>query len=149
MYNGTNDDIIVIQKKPRGRPKKIISVEELNEPLEPKIPKKNGRPKKYITEEELKEAKKNNAKKDYDKRGHIYLRIISLKKNYNLSYPNKEDIKNRTLEELTIILKQMINDVEEIKKAKHIQYINNLQNKLFEATNKNNFKPIRKDITFI
>ena len=50
---------------------------------------------------------------------------------------------------MTIILKQMINDIEEIKKAKHIQYINNLQNKLFEAVNKKNFKPLRKDIAFI
>lgn len=143
-----NDDSIVIQKKPRGRPKKSISVAELTEPLVI-IPKKNGRPKKYITEEELKQAKKQNSKKDYDERGHIYLRIIQLKKNYDLSYPNKEDIKNRTIEELTSILKQMINDIEEIKKAKHIQYVNNLQNKLFEAVNKKNFKPIRKDITFI
>jgi hypothetical protein len=143
-----NDDSIVIQKKPRGRPKKSISVAELTEPLVI-IPKKNGRPKKYITEEELKQAKKENSKKTYDERGHIYSRIISLKKNYDLSYPNKEDIKNRTLEELTSILKQMINDIEEIKKAKHIQYINNLQNKLFEAVNKKNFKPLRKDITFI
>ena len=146
MYNEVAEimnDETIIQKKPRGRPKKVI------EALESKEQKKNGRPKKYNTEEERLAKKKENSKKTYDERGHIYQRIISLKKYYELSYPNKEDIKNRTLEELTETLKQMINDIEEIKKAKHIQYINNLQNKLFEAVNKKNFKPIRKDIQLL
>jgi len=137
------DITIIIEKKPRGRPKKIIT--ELTETLV-KEKKQNGRPKKYFTDEELKKVKNEVRKKYYDTRGYIYSRIVSLKKKYNLSYPNKEDIENKTLEELNIILKQIITDVEEIKKKRYIQKHTQTINNLIDEVNKKNFKPLRKEL---
>jgi hypothetical protein len=137
------DITIIIEKKPRGRPKKIIT--ELTEPLV-KEKKQNGRPKKYFTDEERKQAKKSKRKKTYNEREIVYSKIVSLKKNYDLSYPNKEDILNKTLEELNIILKQIINDVEEIKKKRYIQKHTQTINNLIDEVNKKNFKPYRKEL---
>ena len=69
-----NNNISIIQKKPRGRPKKVI-----DETIEIKLPNPNGRPKKYLTDEELKQAKRLNSKNDYERRGFLYAKIKSLK----------------------------------------------------------------------
>lgn len=125
--------------KKRGRPKKVIT-----EPVEPKQVKPIGRPKLYLSEEELKEAKRNNSTKDYKTRGYIYLKLKTYITKYNLETYTIDDIKNKTPEELAEIYKIMSNQVEEIKKQKHIQYINELHNKMEEALNKKDFKPKSK-----
>ena len=121
-------------KKKRGRPKKP-------KPLEPVEPKKIGRPKIYLTPEEHKNAQKINSKNDYAKRGHIYLKLKTYIKNYNLQNYTLEGIKNKSIDELTAIYQDVMTSVEDVKKQKHNEYVNQLQNKLNSLKSKTDFKP--------
>ena len=135
-----NEVTEIIIKKTRGRPKKIKQEDD----TEIKTNIKIGRPKKYFTEEEYKQAKRQNSKNDYGRRGYIYIKLVTLKKTYNLEYPSKEDMDGKTKEELLEMLKNISSDVEEIKKQKHLIQIEKIQNKLFEAINKKDFRPKSK-----
>jgi hypothetical protein len=128
-------DIITIKK--RGRPKKT----ETTEPVEPK---KIGRPKIYLTDEEHKEAQRLNSKNDYAKRGHIYLKLKTYITKYNLENYTIESIKNKSIDELMEIYTEVIKIVEDVKKAKHNERVNQLQNKLNLIKSKTDFKPKSK-----
>jgi hypothetical protein len=168
------DETEIIEKKPRGRPKKIIDkpeteitetieiipkqrgrprkenqiiLTEENEKTETEKVKHFGRPKKYNSNEEYLQSKRINSRLAYDGKGKIYLKILSFKKNYNLNL-NTEDIKNKSLEELTEILLSISNKIQEIKKEKHNDYINILKNKINKLEMKDDFKPKSKYLTF-
>tara|TARA_R110000868_G_scaffold328763_2_gene589586 strand:+ start:502 stop:906 length:405 start_codon:yes stop_codon:yes gene_type:complete len=123
--------------KKRGRPKKI----KLTEPVEPK---KIGRPKIYLTDEDHKEAQRLNSKNDYAKRGHIYLKLKTYIKSYNVSDYTLEGIKHKSIDELMEIYNDVVSIVEDIKKQNHNEHINQLQNKLNDLKSKTEFKPKSK-----
>ena len=131
-------DVATIKK--RGRPKKV----KLIEPIEHVEPKKIGRPKLYLTDEDHKEAQRLNSKNDYAKRGHIYLKLKTYIKSYNITNYTLEGIKHKSIDELMEIYNDVVSIVEDIKKQNHNEHINQLQNKLNGLMSKTDFKPKSK-----
>ena len=84
-----------------------------------------GRPKKYATTEELNQSKKETSKKAYQDKGFLYEKIHTLQTTYDLKIPyiSKNDVKNKTKDELNEIIKSLMVRVGDAKKLKKINQV--------------------------
>ena len=112
-----------------------------------KIPKKTGRPKKYATIEELNKSKLETAKKAYRNKGYLFEKIHTLQKTYDLNIPyiSRNDVKDKTKDELEDIIKSLMVRVGEVKKIKKLNQLEQKTKKQMEKKRTNLMNQMEKN----
>ena len=110
-----------------------------------------GRPKKYNTIEELNQAKKETSKKYYHDKGFLYDKIHTLQTTYDLKIPyiSKNDVKDKTKDELNKIIKSLMVRVGDAKKLKKMNEIEQKTKEQMENKRKKLMKQMDNKITKI
>ena len=102
-----NLDEPIINQKKKGRPPKIVILEEifLDDITEPKKKERKINPNAiYRDVEKIKAQRKIINKKTFENRGCIIANIKAYKKRYNLTYPIRSDYEGKTRDELLEVL---------------------------------------------
>jgi hypothetical protein len=114
--------------KKRGRPAGGHNKVQREKP--PKVLKKNGRPQMFFGKTDENGNPVDSNVGAYERRGKFINKILILKKNYNLSYPSRDQYVGKSNEEVIEILKTMLLEVQKYKIEQTIEQNNNFIKKL-------------------